>query len=344
LTFGGPDTRLRYPGSGKTGSAINPAIRVNSNVARAAELASTNKGFNYTATVKIEKKLKDKWGGMLAYTYSQTKDIMSAGSIAAGSFTGLASVNGNNDPNLPIAFSDFDIPHRVIGFASYRLGLGKGKIGDDLVFTLGVEARQSARFSYIVGGDLNGDGVNNDLMYVPTSADLQSGNFKFVNTTVRTGATNYTFTPAQQAAAFDAYIEQDPYLKSRRGKYTERNAGLLPWLTSLDFSVANNFNFKIGEKTNSLQVRLDILNFGNLLNKNWGVGQRIVGNTPITFAGLVDNAATSGAIPTYRMNTQTVSNPGGLTSSTFLIRDTYVNNNSINDVWSMQLGIRYIFN
>ncbi len=350
LTFGGPDTRLRYNGSGKTGAAINPAIRVNNNVARAAELASTDKGFNYTATIKLEKKLTKSWGGMLAYTYSQTKDIMSAGSIGSGSFTGLATVNGNNDPNLPISFSDNDIPHRIIGYASYRLDFGKlfgkedGFFGDDMTFTVGFEASQSARLSYFVGGDMNGDGVNNDLLYVPTSADLQNGNFKFVNQTIRVGTTNFTYTPSQQAAAFDAFIESDDYLKSRRGQYTERNAALLPWLGTIDFAIANNFNFKIGGKLHTLQVRADFNNFGNLLNSSWGVGQRIVGNTPITFAGLVDNAANTGAIPTYRMNSQTISNPGGATSSTFLIRDTYVNRNGLGDVWSMQLGFRYIFN
>jgi hypothetical protein len=350
LTFGGPDTRKRYNGSGKSGAALNPAIRVNNNVARAAVLASTDKGFNYTATVKLEKKLTQTWGGMLAYTYSQTKDIMSAGSIGSGSFTGLQSYIGNNDPNMPITFSDNDIPNRVIGYGSYRIDFGKlfGKensiIGDDIVFTLGVEARQSFRYSYLVGGDLNGDGVNNDLLYVPTSSDLQSGNFKFVNQTLRVGSTNYTYTPTQQAEAFEKFIQNDPYLSTRRGQYTERNGGLLPWLTSLDFSVANNLHLNVGGKRQTVQVRLDFNNFGNLINKNWGVSQRLVGNTPITFAGLVDATANSGAIPTYRLNSQTISNPGGATQSTFLMRDTYINNNGLGDVWSMQLGLRYIFN
>jgi Carboxypeptidase regulatory-like domain len=344
--FAGPDTRARFNGSGKTGTAINPAIRINNNTSRAAELASTNQGYNYTATIKLEKKLTKNWGGMIAYTYSQTKDLMSAGSIGSGSFTGVSTVNGANDPNLPIAYSNFDLPHRVIGYASYRLPFGNEKISNDLVFTLGFEASQSSRYSYTVGGDLNGDGVNNDLMYVPTAEQLTNGSFKFVNQTLRVGATNYAYSPAQQAEAFEKYIQQDEYLNSRRGQYTERNGGILPWLTSLDFSVANNFNFNLGGKKNSVQIRLDFNNFGNFINKNWGVGQRIVGNTPITFAGLdnTSSATANNVLPTYRLNSQTISNPGGATQSTFLLRDTYINNAGLGDVWSMQVGVRYTFN
>jgi hypothetical protein len=344
--FAGPDTRARFNGSGKTGTEINPAIRINNNTSRAAELASTNQGYNYTATIKLEKKLTKNWGGMIAYTYSQTKDLMSAGSIGSGSFTGVSTVNGANDPNLPIAYSNFDLPHRVIGYASYRLPFGNEKISNDLVFTLGFEASQSSRYSYTVGGDLNGDGVNNDLMYVPTAEQLTNGSFKFQNQTLRVGATNYTYSPAQQAEAFEKYIQQDEYLNSRRGQYTERNGGILPWLTSLDFSVANNFNFNLGGKKNSVQIRLDFNNFGNFINKNWGVGQRIVGNTPITFAGLdnTSSATANNVLPTYRLNSQTISNPGGATQSTFLLRDTYINNAGLGDVWSMQVGVRYTFN
>jgi Carboxypeptidase regulatory-like domain len=344
--FAGPDQRPRFNASGKPAAAVNPAIRLNNNTSRNSVLASTDEGFNYTATVKLEKKLTKNWGGMIAYTYSQTKDLMSAGSIASSSFTAIRQVNGAN-ATLPLTYSDFDIPHRIIAYASYRLSLGKGTFGDDLTFSLGFESRQSSRYSYVVGGDLNGDGItNNDLLYVPTSDDLSSGKFQFVNTTSRVGTTNFTYTPAQQAAAFDAYIKQDEYLNARRGQYTERNGGLLPWLTSVDFSASNNFNFKVGEKMHTLQLRLDILNVGNFINKNWGVGQRLVGGTPIAFAGVVDN--TNGGLsasntPTYRLNTQTVSNPDG-SSSTFLVRDTYVNNNTLNDVYSFQLGLRYIFN
>jgi hypothetical protein len=340
-TFLGPDQRLLFGNAPRTlrqgADTFNLSSRIRGNVSNAMLMSTTNKGYNYILTVKLEKTLTKDWGGMIAYSYSRTRDLMSAGSIAAGSWTGVAQSGGSNE--LPMAFSNFDLPHRVIGYASYRIGYNNGKpFGGDFTLSLGVEASQSARFSYIVGGDANYDGVNNnDLFYVPTSDDIASGRFAFVPN--RIAALNTTFTPQQQAAAFEAYIQQDEYLSTRRGQFTERNAGLLPWLTSFDLSAIKNLNLKIGNSMNTLQLRMDCINVGNLLNKNWGVGQRIVGGTPVTFAGL----AADGRTPTYRLATQTVTNPDA-TTSTFLLRDTYVNRNQLGDVWQIQLGVRYIFN
>ncbi|MEN9611041.1 MAG: hypothetical protein RLZZ628_1855 [Bacteroidota bacterium] len=329
MSFVGPDKRPRFGASGLSGAAATNAIRVQDNVANLLVMRSVSQGYNYALTAKIEKKLTQNWGGMLAYTRQSTKDLMTGGTIA--SVNGVAQVNGVN--SLPLSISDFDLPHRVIGYASYRFDYGKESLfGGGLTLTLGVEALRSGRYSYTIGGDMNGDGIsNNDLLYVPNSAS----ELVFVPNAVT--ATNITYTPAEQAAAFDKFIDQDKYLSLKRGQYTERNGGLLPWLTTFDFSVAKDFSLNYGKK-NTLQLRMDVLNFGNLLNKNWGVGNRLVASQPLVFV-----ATGADGKPTYRLNTQTVTNPDA-TASTFLLRDTYVNRNSINDVWVMQFGIRYIFN
>ncbi|MFM2268464.1 MAG: hypothetical protein RL757_1905, partial [Bacteroidota bacterium] len=324
-----PDGRLNY--RALTTTRINPSI-INAYVMR-----TTDVGYSRSITLKLEKTLDKSCGGMVAYTNTKTRDIMSGSSTANSNFTGAA--NGYNPNNLPLSISDYEIPHRIIGYASYRLNYGgKGIFGGDVLFSMGFEATQSARFSYSVGGDLNGDGVNNnDLLYVPTADDITSGRFAFATNTV--AAINTTFTPAQQAAALEAFIQQDAYLNANRGTIVGRNTGILPWLTTMDFSVSKNFNFLIKEKKHTFQLRLDVLNFGNLLNSDWGVGQRSTGRQPVSYA-YTDNGGTR---PVFRMNTQTVTNPDG-TSSTFLLRDTYVNNNSLNSVYSMQLGVRYILN
>ncbi len=343
--FSGPDTRARYAGSiagtvangatvtlGSTASAT-PA-RVKSNVSNAVVMGTTNEGFNYLYTFKLEKAMTRSWGGMIAYTRQVTKDLMSAGSTASGSFNGAFQSQGGNA--LPLAFSDYDIPHRVVGYASYRLSLGKfNPLGNDLVFSLGFTAAQSSRYSYTIGGDMNGDGIsNNDLLFVPN----KGSDILFASN--RIAAINTTFTPQQQADAFEAYIAQDKYLSSRRGQVTERNGGLLPWLGRCDFSIAENLGIKVGQSKNVIQLRVDITNFGNFLSKNWGVGQSLRGGQPLAFAGL---GGADGKTPVYRLNTQVVSNPDG-TTSTFLLRNTYVNNNTLGDVYQIQFGLRYIFN
>ncbi len=341
--FSGPDTRARYSGSTAgtisganttLGSSNSTNARIVRNVSNAIVMGTTNQGFNYLYSFKLEKAMTNQWGGMIAYTRMVTKDLMSAGSTASGSFNGAFQTQGGN--NLPLAFSDNDIPHRVVGYASYRFGYGKfNPFGGDLILSVGFTAAQSARYSYTIGGDMNGDGItNNDLLFVPNKAS----DLIFVSN--RISATNTTFTPEQQADAFDAFISQDKYLSTRRGQYTERNAGLFPWLGRMDLSVAKNFGLKFGENKNTLQFRVDIINFGNLLSKNWGVGQRITGGQPLAFAGL---GGTDGKTPTYRLNSQTVTNADG-TSSTYLLKNTYVNNNNLGDVWQLQFGVRYSFN
>jgi Carboxypeptidase regulatory-like domain len=343
--FSGPDTRPRFAGStagtvnGTTlattlGASNATNARVVSNVSNAIVMGTTNQGFNYLYSFKLEKTMTRDWGGMIGYTRQVTKDLMSAGSTASGSFNGVFQSQGSN--NLPLAFSDYDIPHRVVGYASYRIGAGNFKpFGGDLVVSTGFTAAQSARYSYTIGGDMNGDGVsNNDLLFVPNKAS----DLIFVANRVVT--TNTTFTPQQQADAFDAYISQDPYLNGRRGQYTERNAGLLPWLGRMDLSLALTVGYGGKENKGTVQFRMDVVNFGNLLNSNWGVGQRLTGSRPIAFAGL---GGADGKTPTYRLNTQTVTNPDG-TASTYLLKNTTVNNNNLGDVYQIQFGARISFN
>jgi hypothetical protein len=143
-----------------------------------------------------------------------------------------------------------------------------------------------------------------------------------------------TFTEADQQAAFDMFIDQDEYLSTRRGQYAERNGGLLPYLHRFDLSVAQDVFVKIGGKRNSFQIRMDILNFGNMVDNEFGVSQRATAPQLLNFVSR--DAVTN--VPTFRLATQRLTD-----GSTILARDSYQYNSSVFDVWSAQLGIRYIF-
>ena len=54
----------------------------------------------------------------------------------------------------------------------------------------------------------------------------------------------------------------------------------LPIVNRIDLSITQDVFHSVGGRRHSGQIRLDITNFGNLLNNNWGVGQRLV-NTQI---------------------------------------------------------------
>jgi hypothetical protein len=314
--FSGVDTRALY-------ARTDAGVRVNNNVSMGAVLTENDDTYYNALSVKLEKPYTKGFFGSIAYTKSNAKDFMSAGSIASGTWQSVRSVNGNNDPLL--SNSDFLVPDRAVGLLGYRIEYGKKGYGAATSVTLGYVGQKSGSFSYIVAGDLNGDRVNNnELIFVPN----KGSDIKFAPLTVGTRV----YTEAEQQAAFDAYISQDDYLSTRRGQYAERNSSFLPWLHRFDLSVTQDFFVNVKGQRNTIQLRFDILNFGNMVNDKWGVSQRATNPTILTYNSVVNNE------PVYRLATQKFAD-----GTTGLLRDTYSRNSSVFDVWTAQFGIRYIF-
>jgi len=315
--FTGVDTRNKYTNT-------DAGVRLNDNVSMGAVLTNKDGSYYDAFSFKLEYPYKKGLWGSLAYTTSTAKDYMSAGSIASGSWTGARSVEGNN--YLSLSNTDFNIPQRWVGLLGYRIEYGK-EYGGATSFTLGYVGQQSGAWSYTVAGDLNGDRINgNDLIFIPNNGS----DIKFAPLTV---AGLGTMTEAQQQDAFEKFISQDKYLSKNRGKYAVRNGEFLPFLHRVDFSIIQDIYLKVKGHKNTLQVRFDILNFGNMLNNEWGVSYRATAPALLTFSSVNANGE-----PVYKLATQKL-----VDGTTILARDTYSRNSSVFDVWSGQLGIRYIF-
>jgi hypothetical protein len=184
------------------------------------------------------------------------------------------------------------------------------------------QTNNAANTSYVFSGDMNGDTASgNDLIYIPRSTSEM--NFQ------QFASGGVTYTAAQQATAWDAYISQDSYLSKHRGQYAERNGVLLPMAFRLDLSLAQDLFKNVGGARHSLTFRADFLNFSNLVNHSWGVGQRLVNAQPLTNPG-VDALGQA----TYRMR---VIN-GQLMSSS--LQPTA----GLSDVYQIQFSLRYSFN
>ncbi|MDX2250552.1 MAG: carboxypeptidase regulatory-like domain-containing protein [Bacteroidia bacterium] len=304
--FVGPDTRPRYTDN-----------RANDQISSAVVLSNTGQGSAYSLTFQVERPFKDGFYGKLAYNFGEAKNIINAGSIASGTWFNNP-IGG--DPNNPLlAFANDDQRHRVIGALSYRIEYGN--IGATQ-FGIVYEGRTQGRTNFVYSGDMNGDGgTANDLIYIPNSAsELNWQEYTSSGT---------TFTIAMQEAAFDAYMEQDPYLSAHKGQIMERNGLLLPWLNRMDLSFVQEFFVNAGGKRNTLQFRADVINFTNLLNSDWGVSQSVINARPVIPRGV--NAENE---PIFRF--------ANLGSN--LLSSTYRYNNSLTDIWQLQVGIRYIFN
>jgi len=203
----------------------------------------------------------------LGYTYGVSRNTVDAGSIASGSWTGNPIFL---DPNNPAAgYSQFSPGHRLFGSATYsRDFFGFGPTSVSLYF----EGRSAGNGSYVFSNDMNGDGASNDLIYVPRN----TSEMNFTTLTLGICPACTVYTPAQQAAAWESFINQDAYLTSRRGAYAERNAVFLPMVYRADMSISQDVGRNIAGRPNRLQIRLDILNVTNLLHNDWGVAQGFV--------------------------------------------------------------------
>jgi hypothetical protein len=324
--FAGVDTRERFPASGLSGSAATSARFINPTISNSFILSNTNKGESYTFTFKLEKPAVKGFGGSIGYTYGKATDLQSVGSTVQAN---TPTVMGQN--YLEPSFADNDFRHRLGGYLTYRINYG-GKMGGATEFTLAGTSSSGSSFSYIYSNDLNGDGQgNNDLLYIPNNAN------QIIFASNTTGGK--TFTPAEQAAAWEAFISADKYLNSRRGQYTERNGATMPWFTRVDLTAVQEFFVKVGGKRNTIQLRADIINFGNMLNNKWGVtNSRPSSSFNLTFPLTVASVSTDGT-PSFRMATTR-----DAAGNTILLDKPYVKNINVGSVWQAQFGIRYIFN
>jgi hypothetical protein len=231
-----------------------------------------------------------------------------------------------NDPNNPGVGRSTNFQGRR-SFAALALTRDFFGWGSTTISTF-IENRSQGGQSYRFSNDANGDGGSNDLIYIPR--DASEMNFAQFTQGAR------TYTVLEQQIAWEAYINQDPYLRTRRGKYAERNGLMMPQITRMDISFSQDVSRLVGGQRNTLQFRLDILNFTNMINSDWGVGHRIIDTSPLTSTG--PSVAPDPKAGWLRYTMRTVSNGGPLVSQTFQKTAFEA------DVWRMQFGFRYIFN
>jgi len=308
----GPDTRPVYSSGTR---------RVVSNVNEAMVLDNTKTGGGLILTTELKKRMKNLYASV-AYTYNGVKDLTgNPGSQAASAWSNNRAVGSLN--NLPLAYSEFAVPHRVIGALNYKFDYANSMSTTVSMF---YEGSNQYRFSYVYNGDLNQDGINGaDLLYIPANpSEIMFGQVLNADKTVK-------YTAQQQSDAFFAYVDQDKYLSKNKGEYVDRNSALAPWLNRIDFRVMQDFYINAGSKKNTLQVSLDILNVANLLNSSWGVLKR---NTVNNGAILRYTKLDASGQPLFNMV-----EVGGKFPTT-----TFENLPTVSSVWGAQLGIRYIFN
>jgi hypothetical protein len=327
--FVGPDNRARWVGPQCTaGGAVGPCVtRINQApgnvITSAIVMKNQNVGSSWNLAFSASKTNYHGLTFKTAYSYGEAKNTIDPGSTAFASWAGNPHVSDPNNPG--VGFSTSSPAHRVYVQGSYtRQYFGFGSTTISMFW----EARNGANTSYVFAGDMNGDGANNnDLIYIPR--DKSEMNFATFTCGVPATCTRpIVFTAEQQADAFEAYIQQDSYLRSHRGEYARRGAIFLPFVRRADLSIVQDVFKDLWGKRNSGQFRIDIQNFGNLLNSDWGVGQRVIQNQILT-----NGAADTQGRATYRMR---------VVNDELLTR-TFETTATTPDVYQFMLSFRYTF-
>ena len=339
---GFPDNRPLYPNSvaGRQVVDINSAglpVANATSTLNVTEMTNAKGGYNWQATAQLTKQFSNGVAAMIAYTRSDQRNYGDGAGDQLGNLWSIPATSTN--PNTPtLSYSQNLNPDRIIANISYRKEYLKNLSTSISLF---YEGSQQGRYSYVYGADYNRDGVNgNDLIYIPR--DASEMNFVAVPTNlvtstnaagvVTTRAYPRSYTAAEQASIFDAYISQDPYLSKHRGEYAERNAAKSPWRNQFDLRITQQVFKNFGKTKNSFEFTADIFNVGNLLNRKWGN------------VNFVNNASI--LVP------QNPAQINGTTKPTFIlgaaqgdiVRDTFGTSQTISSTYYMQFGVRYNFN
>ncbi|MBL85117.1 MAG: TonB-dependent receptor [Winogradskyella sp.] len=250
------------------------------------------------------------------YSYGKSEVLLDATSSQNSSqWRNLETVNGSNRPDLSI--SDFSPGHRVLANSTFEF-----KWTENIKTRIGLfyEGAEGSPFSYVYNGSglLSDTGSFSALIYVPR--DFEEAQL----------IADGDVTAEQQWAALDAYIESNDYLRTRRGKFAERNADRSDWTHIVDLKFAQEFGIKFGNKVHRLELTADIFNFTNLLNKEWGV--RTFANFNQVQLLNFEGFAADGTTPQFTFDERATETDNIIDDSGFQ-----------SSRWQMQVGLRYTF-
>ena len=274
-------------------------------------LENTHRGYGWSATASINMEPVKGLYLSAAYTHTASKEITGMpGSNASSVLNYMGTVNGPNDPGLHN--SQYVTPDRFFANLSYS-----DKCGNH--FGIIYETwRGGDNYSYMTQNDINGDGYNYDLIFIPTDEQVANGDFRFVS--------------EEDADRFLDYVHNDKYLSKHQGEYAEAYSVYSPWVHRIDFSYKHDFKVRIGKSVNTLQLSFDLKNALNLFNSNWGVSKYMnpdLGEGRILKYEGVDKEgyATFSTAKAYSGTTE-----------------TWQRLHSIGQCWYASVGIRYMFN
>lgn len=259
----------------------------------------------------------------LGYAWSDVQDIGGGtASTANSNFQQRAVVNIND---VTIGRSEYERRHRYTATTDLSYEFFEGSPTKLRIFA----SRTSGQpFSYVfTNNPYGGNGQTfRNLLYVPQ--------------TDATGNVTATSDPLVQYAAgfnlagFNSYL-QNSGLSAYSGQIAPRNEFFSPWTSRIDLSLSQKVEVY---EDHAVTLELNIFNFTNLLNKNWGqvATPNFFPTTGVVSGAIVNQGTITNGVtcnqPTCYVYSGTISTP-----------DQQINVRSPSSLWQIQIGIRYEF-
>jgi hypothetical protein len=321
--------RVVYGTIATTGVATPALVGERRNV---IDVQNSSKDYSYSLTASLNRRFTNYFEAHASYTYEQARDIQSLTSSTATSNWRFGRALSGDQYSQNLDRSRFELPHRVVAYGTFTLSTRT----DVSLIYLG---RSGSNYDYVYGGsgglgDLNADGAQgNDLVYVPS--DIASpAEIRFSGISPIPGADNSPAAQAQRVAdqrtALERFITSTDCLNRQRGRIMTRNSCRSPWRNTVNVSVRQSLPAIRGQ---SFTVQLDVFNFLNLLNADWG-------QQPLPPAG-------GGSVPLLTHVGQTLGALAGDAGSqgvfTFDPATQKYDRRHVGSAYQMQLGLRYGF-
>jgi hypothetical protein len=209
---------------------------------------------SYVATAQLQKRFAGGAELGVAYTYTDSKDRLSAAAdIASLNFGRVNPLDGTLEQRR-LATSMYSVPHKITLVGAFDLPLRAR-------FSLFYNGFSGAPYTYRITGDANADGATafggptfNDPMYVPRDA------------------ADITLAEPAQWETLDRYIRSRPCLREQRGQLLRRNSCRDPWVSIMNARLSKVVPTTGGQ---SIELIADLFNVLNLFDRDWAVRRAI---------------------------------------------------------------------
>jgi outer membrane receptor protein involved in Fe transport len=304
-------------------------------------LTNQSKAYNYAFTPTLRKRFGPSVDLNASYTYTRAFEVQAFTSDRAISIWRNGREYNTRESDAQLTTSTYELRHRMQFYGTITSPWRR--LPTDLSFEY--SGNTGSPLTYTANGDLNGDGFNgNDPIYIPRNA-TDATEIRIVSLQNRApGATfNATTNPyvlnPEAAQSFENFIQSNKCLREQRGQIMARNSCFNPWQNLLNVSFRQTLPEYRG---NRLTAQLDVFNFLNLVNREWGVNRRSIlsgfsQQQALVVRNRLPGPLSNEALTSYEFAPALVGATTG-TSQTFQDRV-----NEINNVYRMQLTFRYTF-